>query len=281
MVLTNPQYVLVQGRALSQEDIMQSFPIKWETEFPLISNLGFGGIEWIYDKKSENFNPILTKEGRKKMNELSEKFNVRLENIVFDWFMVHPLLINDEFTVYQKIEKFIQLIDFSVNAGFKRIILPLLEKNDLSTNEKIIQFKEIVIEKFLPIIESRNIELHLETSLSPKDEYMLIKEINSNKVRICYDMGNSVSFGYSPDLLNEIKDFLGTVHIKDRILHGASIPLGEGDVKFQRVFKILNNIQFEGPYCFQIYRNNKSNNLQVLKESRKFINNIMSKINHE
>ena len=52
--LFKPKLLLIQGRALPQSDeLLQSFPSNWMDEFPLIEQLGFDGIEWIYDKKSE------------------------------------------------------------------------------------------------------------------------------------------------------------------------------------------------------------------------------------
>ena len=58
--LFKPKLLLIQGRALPQSDeLLQSFPSNWMDEFPLIEQLGFDGIEWIYDKKSEYNNPIL------------------------------------------------------------------------------------------------------------------------------------------------------------------------------------------------------------------------------
>ena len=58
--MLKPKFLLVQGRALPQTgESLQSFPSNWMDEFPLIEQLEFNGIEWIYDKKSEDSNPIL------------------------------------------------------------------------------------------------------------------------------------------------------------------------------------------------------------------------------
>lgn len=260
---------------------MQYFPSNWKDEFPLIKDLGFYGIEWIYDKKSEKDNPILNKFGREQMRETSRKYEVNLENIVLDWFMSHPILIEDEFTLGKKIEKLSLLIDVSAETGFKRIIFPLLEQNDISSNDKKIRFVEIV-KKISRNLESNNIQLHLETSLKPEEEYQLLKEINHDMVRICFDMGNSASFGYSSqNAINTVKDFLGSVHIKDRTLNGPSVPLGQGSVKFQEVFTILKDIRFNGPYSFQVYRNSKSDNIALLRNSLMFINNVISEVYYE
>ena len=119
----------------------------------------------------------------------------------------------------------------------------------------------------------------METSLPPEEEYSLVKDLNHNKVRICFDMGNSASKGYEPNFsINTIKSFLGSVHIKDRKFNGSSVPLGTGSVKFFSVFKTLRDIKFSGPYSFQVYRNKHSNNMSLLKDSLTFINNIIVQV---
>lgn len=273
------KFILVQGRGLRQiRNSLQYFPENWEEEFPIISQLGFDGIEWIYDKESENDNPILFESGRDKMVRVSADNKIDLENIVLDWYMSSPILVEDQFTVEQKIEKLILLIENSSKVGFKRIIFPLLEKNNINSNDKKIKFVN-VIKKISKHLENHKMQLHLETSLSPNDEFDLLKKIDHPNIYICYDMGNSAAYGYEPkSSINKIKEFLGTVHIKDRMKDGLSVPLGKGSVDFMSVFNSLREIQFSGPYSFQVYRNKDSNNVEVLRNSLMFINSIINRV---
>ena len=65
------KFLLVQGRAIPQiGEHIQYFPSNWKEEFPLIRPLGLSGIEWIYDKKSEEYNPILSKSGRNEIKRV-------------------------------------------------------------------------------------------------------------------------------------------------------------------------------------------------------------------
>src|SRR5690349_445630 len=261
---------------------MQSFPNLWKDEFSIIRDLGFDGIEWIYDKKSELYNPILTVNGRNEMQNISTQFHVSLENIVLDWFIYHPLLIEDQFRTEQKIEKLISLIESSAMVGFKRVILPILEQNSIAGNNNKKKFIQIFNEKISKILLLNNIEMHLETSLSPQEEVELVKELNNDKIRLCFDMGNSASLGYLPnDAINTVKDFLGSVHIKDRLLNGPSVPLGKGAVKFEEVFAALKNTKFDGPYSFQVYRNQYSDNAVLLKDNVMFIKKVMNDVYNE
>lgn len=272
-------FILVQGRSLSQiKDSIQYFPINWKEEFPIIEALGFDGIEWIFDKDSESTNPLLTKIGRNEMLNFSKKYNVKLENIVFDWFLVHPLLVDDEFDVEEKLKKFLFLLDASRQSGFKRIILPLMEKNSITDKNIQKKFIHIIQDNVLDYLEKWKIEIHLETSLPPSEEYDVLKKLNSKWIKSCFDMGNSASYGYDPETCIEtISEYLGSVHIKDRKLYGSSVTLGEGNVNFNKVFESLNRINFCGPISFQIYRNRDSDDISLLKNSLTFINEIISK----
>ena len=274
------KFLLIQGRALPQTDnSIQNFPENWKKEFPIINNLGFDGIEWIYNKKSETTNPLLSSDGRKEMVELSSQYDVKLESIVLDWFLSYPLLVHDELSIDKKMDKLIHLINCSEEIGFKRIILPMLEKNEINSKNQKNAFKNVFEKDVLPYLDSKNIEIHLETSLSPNEENLLLNEINHEQIKICFDMGNSTCFGFEPtEVISTIGNHLGSVHIKDRMLNGPSVPLGKGSVDFYTVFKNLKKINFSGPYSFEVYRDRKLDNVQVIKNSLSFINNIISKM---
>ena len=78
------KFLLVQGRAIPQiGEHIQYFPSNWKEEFPLIRPLGLSGIEWIYDKKSEEYefsddkkkeleNVLVSKLRQGQLNKLSE-----------------------------------------------------------------------------------------------------------------------------------------------------------------------------------------------------------------
>ena len=275
--MLKPKFLLVQGRALPQSDeSLQSFPFNWSDEFPLIQQLGFDGIEWIYDKKSEFTNPILDSEESQKIKSISKKFNVSLENIVFDWFITNSLFRKDEISLKNKIKKLVDLIEKSQNIGFKQIIFPLLEENAINNSNDMDIFLKIFSDDILSVLNLNKIEIHFETSLPPISELEFISKLDHNQTKICFDMGNSASMGYDPaDVLNSIAPYLGTVHIKDRLLDGNSVPLGEGAVDFSKVFSILNEINFSGYFSFQAYRDKNSNNTELLSLYQKFIYKIM------
>lgn len=276
---TKPKFLLVQGRALPQNDeLLQSFPSNWMDEFPLMEQLGFDGIEWIYDKKSEFTNPILDPNEYQNIKTVSNNHHISLENIVFDWFIVHPLLKKENISLSTKIKKIVDLLDNSEKIGFRRVIFPLLEGNAIhNSNEKEL-FLKIFSDDILPTLNLKDLEIHFETSMSPNDEFDFINKLDNPQTKICFDMGNSASLGFDcTEVLNRIHPFLGSVHIKDRLINSSTVPLGEGSVDFLTIFSILNKIKFSGPISFQGYRDKNSNNIELLKSYLMFINNIIDR----
>jgi L-ribulose-5-phosphate 3-epimerase len=278
--LFKSKFLLVQGRALNQNDeSLQSFPSNWMEEFPLIEKLGFNGIEWIYDEKSEYNNPILNLQEHQNMKMISKKYNVSLENIVFDWFITHPILKKDDISLSTKIQKLIDLIDYSEKIGFQRVIFPLLEGNAIHNSNEMELFLKIFSDDILSTLNLKKLEIHFETSMSPNDEFNFISRLDNSQTKICFDMGNSASLGFDcSQVLNKIYPFLGSVHIKDRLINGGTVPLGDGSVDFLTVFMILNKIKFSGPISFQAYRDKNSNNVELLKSYLMFINNIIARL---
>jgi len=278
--VNNYKFLSVQGRTIPQiGNVMQYFPSNWKDEFPIINKLGFSGIEWIYDKNSELSNPILTENGRKEILYLSKKNNVNLENIVFDWFLSYPFLQKNEHVQEKNIEKFLNLMQNCADVGFKRIIFPLLDKNKINSDNQITSLITHFEKKIIKQLDLLDIEIHFETSLSPEKEKLIMTSFNHEKIKICFDIGNSASEGFDPiEVINILDNNLGSVHIKDRKLGGSSVPIGQGDVKFQQIFSSLNEINFNGPISFQIYRNSDADNILLLKSSLTFINEIISKL---
>ena len=53
---------------------------------------------------------------------------------------------------------------------------------------------------------------------------------------INYDIGNSACLGYDPEEeINNYGDRIYNVHIKDRLLHGSTVPLGSGNADIKSI----------------------------------------------
>jgi hexulose-6-phosphate isomerase len=80
-------------------------------------------------------------------------------------------------------------------------------------------------------------------------------------------MGNSAALGNSAvEEITTCKDRIFNVHIKDRILGGKTVPLGQGSVDFEEVSKSLQDIGYVGNMIMQAARDFNRPEAQVISE---------------
>lgn len=236
--------------------VIQSFPWDgWREEFHKAQVCGLSLIEWIFEADRYEQNPILLDEGIDEIRRLSGETGVSILSVCADYFMDLPLLRVNSHDRNARLQMLEKLIFRCVKLGVKYIELPFVDNSAASSRADILELKEIMRD-FGPIAKSGGVVLCLETDLGPSDFSELIQSIDHPNVRINYDIGNSASLGY--DTTEELRGygpFIATVHIKDRVRGGGTVPLGSGNAKFDNTFSILEEIKFDGPFILQAARN--------------------------
>jgi hexulose-6-phosphate isomerase len=58
------------------------------------------------------------------------------------------------------------------------------------------------------------------------------------------------------------------VHVKDRVLHGTTVPLGTGNAKFERVFAALRRAGYRGDFILQTARAADGKHAEALRRYR-------------
>ena len=120
---------------------------------------------------------------------------------------------------------------------------------------------------------------YTEKYLKYKEKYLKLKEqygglgfnIDDNIV-INYDTGNSASLGFnSKEELTMTGKYIKNIHIKDRKLHGGTVPFGQGDVNFDLFFSTLNDIEYKGDLILQGARVENENPEITITKYRDFI----------
>ncbi|MFA6240874.1 MAG: sugar phosphate isomerase/epimerase family protein [Candidatus Hydrogenedentales bacterium] len=116
----------------------------------------------------------------------------------------------------------------------------LLKEGQLKTGDV-----DILVERVkaaAPLAEKAGVILGLENYLSAKDNLAILDRIQSNAVKVYYDVGNSTHKGYDvPAEIRELKDRICQFHFKD----GGSY-LGEGKVDMKAVGQAMRDIRYEG-----------------------------------
>ena len=83
---------------------------------------------------------------------------------------------------------------------------------------------------------------------------------------INYDIGNSAGLGFEPAKeLEQYSDRIINVHIKDRVLGGSTVPLGQGNANFDLVYKLLAECGYSGRFILQTARDPNNDHFGAIK----------------
>tara|TARA_B100000795_G_C22805497_1_gene444583 strand:+ start:683 stop:1507 length:825 start_codon:yes stop_codon:yes gene_type:complete len=250
---------VMQGRLLPKyKGLYQAHPKDyWQDEFVIAKDLGLDCIEFILDFKDSNENPLLSSNGIEEILSIVNNSGVSVNSICADYFMEAPLHSKNEIEALQSIEILKSLILNASLLKVKDIVIPCVEKSSLKVNGAKERFISCV-SHVLDILESKKINLSLETDLPPAEFADLLSKINSKYITVNYDIGNSASLGYNPvEELDAYGDKITDIHIKDRLLGGGPVFLGEGDADFDVFFEKLKEFNYQGIFIMQAYRDNE------------------------
>jgi L-ribulose-5-phosphate 3-epimerase UlaE len=261
----------MQGRLLPKyKSRYQAFPINtWANEFEIAKSCGFDLIEFIFDFNDAESNPLLSTSGIDEINFLINKTGVSVKTICADYFMEAPLHSTNVSVVEKSRKILIALLHSVSRLNITNVIIPCVDNSSLNDVMAMNRFV-IEINKLIPLIESYNINLSLETDLAPKPFKDLLSQFKSKNITVNYDIGNSASLGFDSDEeLEAYGHWITDVHIKDRLLGGPSVLLGEGDANFHKFFEKLKKYSYDGPFIMQAYRDDEG--VEILKKQLKTI----------
>jgi hexulose-6-phosphate isomerase len=245
----------MQGRLSPMIDgKIQSFPWEnWENEFKIANKIKISNMEWTLDQENLYKNPLMTVDGQNEILRHSKLYELKIPSLTGDCFMQAPFFKQDE----NKIER---LVDFEniVNAcgkiGVRQIVIPLVDNSSIKNElEEKILYEELM--KRIDLFKLLQIQIVFESDFSDKKLQEFIAKYPKDLFGINYDVGNSAALGFNPT--SEIQSYgerIYNVHIKDRVLGGTTVPLGEGDADFDKVFEALLKVNYKGNFILQTAR---------------------------
>jgi L-ribulose-5-phosphate 3-epimerase len=263
---------IMQGRLVPPiENRIQCFPRdRWADEIPAAQQAGLETIEWIYDLYGADVNPITTDAGIDQLKALCKKHSVQILSLCADYFMDKPLLRATAADVTERLQHLKWLLARCQSVGVKRVVLPFVDASRIDSEAE----KAAVISALkdvLPLAEKLGVELHLETALNPADFAALLARIPHPMVKVNYDSGNSSSLGYKPrEEFAAYGERIGSVHIKDRVLGGTTVPLGTGNANFKALVESLRAVKYSGDYILQVARGVPGDEVPWAKQNRAF-----------
>jgi hexulose-6-phosphate isomerase len=263
----------MQGRLSPQvDDRIQRFPSRtWRDEFARAREAGLDRIEWIFDVEADGPNPLRTDAGIAEIRALETRTGVTVRSICADYFMSERLLTRDGRLRKRAVEELAWLLGRAAGVGVRYIVLPFVDASSLGSSPQR-EGLLTILQELLAVAEHHAVELHLETDLGPDDFVDVLERVSSPWVRANYDIGNSAALGYDPGKeLGRLSPWLGSVHVKDRVRGGGTVPLGAGAADFPTVFRKVVEARYRGPFILQAARVAGLDEVELAKRNRRFV----------
>lgn len=246
----------------------QAFPFgSWQKEFEIASMNGFDLIEWTIDSVKFFENPLMSLDGRLKILELCRQYGIRIPSVTCDYFMENPPWLIGSNALKQNI---VEILAGMNKIGAKLLIIPLVDNASLKESRRL-KVTRIFFESIVRHLQISDIRVAFETDLDPKHFAGFISDFDHRHFGINYDIGNSASLNYDPE--KEFESYgerILNVHIKDRKIGGKTLPLGQGDADFLKVFRELRINNYHGNLILQTARASDNNHVKCLVEFREF-----------
>jgi L-ribulose-5-phosphate 3-epimerase len=267
---------VIQGRLVPKyQGRYQAFPVgMWQEEFKAAKECGLDLIEFILDFNDTEENPLLKLDGINEIKVVSQKTGVSVQTICADYFMEAPLHSSDDKVAEESFKILERLLETAKVLQITDIVIPCVDQSSLETKEAVDRFVKKVT-KIIPKIEKQNINLSLETDLSPKPFVELLDRLNSKNITVNYDIGNSAALGFDSDEeLEAYGDRITDIHIKDRVLGSGPVALGGGNADFTKFFNKLKEFDYQGPFIMQAYRDDEG--VEIFKKQLDWVKKYLN-----
>ncbi len=207
----NILYSYVQGRLSAQmASKYQYFPISdWQKELITANKLGFKGIEWLISDLS---NPLFNIDFIKLIRNKIKKNKLIISSISLDLIMDNPLHKMNKQDASWLINK---INNANKYFKIKRVSIPIEERSRFN-NDKEKKKAFSILRLFCKKI-SRNINLCIETDISPNALKKLFNNSSFKRLGLLLDLGNTRAHGFRiEDYFINFQAKIYSIHIKYR-----------------------------------------------------------------
>ena len=214
----------------------------------------------------------MTTSGQIEILSLCKKHDFSIPSLTGDCFMQAPFWKVNDITHRDKLKAdFEAIVNACSKIGIEAVVLPLVDDGRLVD----IQQENILVEFLLgqqSNLRELGVKIVFESDFSPVELHRFIGRLDPDVFGINYDIGNSASLGLNPaEEFSLIGDRILNVHVKDRLLGGTTVPLGEGNANFNSVFSLLKSFGYSGNYILQTARAIDDQHSEVLLLYKQFV----------
>jgi L-ribulose-5-phosphate 3-epimerase len=246
----------MQGRLSPQIDgKIQAFPWPyWRDEFPLARDLGFARLEWTLDHDDLAANPLMTPEGQAEIRALSAEHGVAVSSITGDCFMQAPFWKADGAARAALVEEMAAVIRAGAAVGASSWSCRWSTTARWRRRTRRRPWPR-AWPTLTPLLRELGVRIAFECDYPPAQLAEFIAAFPADAFGINFDIGNSASLGWAPaEEIPLIAPRLINVHVKDRVLGGTTVPLGQGDADLPTVFRLLGEAGYDGFLILQTAR---------------------------
>ena len=168
-------------------------------------------------------------------------------------------------------DDFKAIVNSCNKTNIKLLVVPLVDDGSLTNIHEENTLIDFLIDQ-QQYFKRSGIRIAFESDFSPVELHRFISKLDHDVFGINYDIGNSASLGLCPE---EDFSFFGdrilNVHVKDRLLGGTTVPLGDGHADFCNVYRLLKSLNYRGNYILQTARADDDNHSEVLLKYKRFV----------
>ena len=258
---------------------IQSFPWKnWQQEIETASKNNINIIEWTIDDDRLYENPLLTDKGRKEINYLTKKNKVKISSLTGDCFMQNPFWKTHGEHKKKLQDDFINILYACKKTSISIILIPLVDNGSIENQEQEEELFAFLSSKE-KLIKELSLRVCFESDFPPQKLNKFISRYDKQVFGINYDTGNSSAMGFNPyEEFEEYGNRIINVHIKDRPLGGATVPLGDGNADLDGILSLLKKYNYDDNLILQTARSYSGEHLGVLLKYHKMIKDIAEKL---
>lgn len=269
----------MQGRLSPQVGTrIQAFPRDhWREEFSAASSLNFPLMEWTLDDDGLHENPLMTAVGQAEIHELMRTSNVTVASVTGDFLMQAPPFAGTRDERNRRLDNLRSVIHACGALKARTIVWPLVDDGRIVREADEDQVVAIVGD-LAPTLRTLGVRIAFESDYVPSSLSRFINRFAPDVAGVNYDSGNSAALGFEPgEELSAYGDRVINVHIKDRVRHGGTVPLGTGAADLPRVAEGLRRAGYRGDYVLQVARAADGDHAGALVRARDFIVPLLSR----
>ena len=274
MKATIPPIGVLQGRLTpSRGRGIQFFPLdSWEKEFEDAAKIGLASIELLIRPKGLREHPLMTPEGRARLNELVRSTGVTIPS-VHGYFQAEERYATD----------FLDAVKATPEIGAGVILVSFFHEKKLSPmSDATWERAHKLLAPAVAAAKDTGVRLGIEAELPAQTLIdFMAQAVTPEAFGVYYDLGNQFACGFP--VAEEIR-LLGKrivgVHVKDRLpntdpnTESKTVPLGEGCADFKAAFAALKEVGYSRPLVIQGARGEDGDELERNKNYKEFIENV-------